>query len=345
VLKWAKKYIAQFGGDPDNITVWGQSAGGGSVLAQAIASPADEAEKPFAKALASSPFWPKTYRHDSAETQAIYDTLAEMTGCAGPQSLQCLKTVPVQKIRDASLIITDSHKWTTSSFTWGPVLDDDFLTTPLSEAAASVKVPSFAMFNTHEGESFIPSNLTSVPSDDPLFDDWLTNYLPTLSSCELNAVKKWYPTNGNISVTEAYTDAYTRAGVIYRDTVLSCPAYWLASGSASNVKTSGTGAGWVGEYTIAPAKHASDVYWWNTINKAHTDDPLHYKGYAGALASFFASSNPNTYKLTPPNVAGVPSVVDNERWTIDSAGFGTTPLAELDERCNFWKKLARKIPI
>ena len=37
-IQWIKRNIAAFGGDPDNITVFGQSAGGGSTLIQ-VASP------------------------------------------------------------------------------------------------------------------------------------------------------------------------------------------------------------------------------------------------------------------------------------------------------------------
>ncbi len=40
-IKWVKRNIAAFGGDPDNITIGGQSAGGGSVLSQLI-SPQNE---------------------------------------------------------------------------------------------------------------------------------------------------------------------------------------------------------------------------------------------------------------------------------------------------------------
>ncbi|KAI1756744.1 carboxylesterase [Xylaria castorea] len=358
-LRWTRKYISHFGGDPDRITIWGQSAGGGSVLAQTIADHESSAkdrnrreeanEPPFRQALASSPFWPKTYRVDAPEAQWRYDTLANLTGCAGPESLKCLKSVGVQTIRDASLAIVDSHKYTTSTFEWGPVIDGIFLREPLSTATARRKgsiVAGYGMYNTHEGENFVPSGLksTSDTGTPPFnasavsFEQWVSGYLPTLSRAELDTLlKELYPEVGGAEHVAGYNDTFTRAGLIYRDSTLACPAYWMA-GSASD-------GGWIGEYTISPAQHASDVYWWNTVNAAQKQDPLHYKGYAGALASFFMTGDPNALKLTGTDILGLPDLKTEQEWVIDSAGFTTAKLVQLKERCAFWERVAPEVPI
>lgn len=154
-LVWTHKYIKQFGGDPKNVTIWGQSAGAGSVTAQVIANGGKTNPPLFSKALASSPFWPKTYKYDAPEAQAIYDRMANLTGCTGPDSLNCMKSVSVQTIRDASLIIAASHTYNTSSYTWAPVIDGKFLTQTLSEATRKGEVNTdfgWGMYNTHEGQ-------------------------------------------------------------------------------------------------------------------------------------------------------------------------------------------------
>lgn len=233
----------------------GNRRGGGSVLAQ-VAGPRHHRPL-FQRALAASPFWPKTYRHDSPEAQARYDMLANLTGCAGLASLRCLKAADVQAIRDASLAIAASHTYGTSSYNWGPVVDGAFLRQPLSEPSAlrpgAVNMHvGFATYNTHEGETFIPPYLKSVPGNSSVapLRNWLTGYLPAFSETDMQKIEMMYPRVGN---AESPNDTYTRAGMIYRDSVLSCPALWMAEAAPNG--------GWLGEYTISPAKHASDVYW------------------------------------------------------------------------------------
>lgn len=290
-LQWTHKYIKQFGGDPGNVTIWGQSAGAGSVVAQVIANGGKTTPKLFSKALASSPFWPKTYEGEASEAQSIYDSLASLSNCTGPDSLACLKSVDVQVLRTAALAISASHTYNTSSYTWAPVIEGTFLTQSLSEATRKGEVNielGFGMYNTHEGESlptqnplasihvnkpncvtdfwyagenFIPSTLLnatnagSPPFNSSIasFDGWLRGFLPRFSESQIQKVLKLYPASGRTEEIASYNTTYTRAGIIYRDVVLACPSYWMARAAKRS--------SWVGEYSISPAKHASDTEW------------------------------------------------------------------------------------
>ncbi|KAG0650660.1 putative secreted lipase [Hyphodiscus hymeniophilus] len=349
VLIWTHKYIEHFGGDPKNVSIWGQSAGAGSVVAHVIANRGRTDPPLFSKALASSPFWPKTYKYDDPEAQAIYDNLANLTGCAGPESLSCLKSVDVQTIRTAALAISGSHTYNTSSYTWSPVIDGKFLTQSLSQATFKGQVNidfGWGMYNTHEGENFIAPGLadavdTGSPpfnSSTASFNNWLRGFLPGFSQRNLERVLELYPPVGSSEEIPFYNTTYTQAGLIYRDVVLACPTYWTAR--AAHKKS------YVGEYSISPATHGSDTEWWNQVNPIQKTQPFIYQGYAGAFASFFQTGDPNAHKLTNASVPGVPeNWRTGEEFSVETDGFANVRVDSLNARCGFWRQVADDVPI
>ncbi len=123
--QWVKRNIAAFGGDPDNITIGGQSAGGGSVLSQ-LTSPQNEGL--FQKAIIESGIIGMLYPGNL--TPMIRRSLkdaeqlgAEFFDFLGAKSLAEARKLDAEYIRDKSLEF--KNYW---SMIWGTVEDDVFCT-------------------------------------------------------------------------------------------------------------------------------------------------------------------------------------------------------------------------
>ena len=92
-LKWIHENIANFGGDPDNVTIWGESAGGDSVTTLPLI---EGSHKYFRKVIAQSgtPVLSRTTEQNIESTNKIM----EMLGC---KTVADLQKVDVKKMVEA----------------------------------------------------------------------------------------------------------------------------------------------------------------------------------------------------------------------------------------------------
>jgi len=107
-LRWVQQNISAFGGDPENVTIFGESAGGQSVLAN-VASPT--ATGLFHRAIVHSGpiLQPITVIHlDLAPARAQGEDFARAMGCPD-QSAKCLRSLSVRDILDKGPVIGNQH--------------------------------------------------------------------------------------------------------------------------------------------------------------------------------------------------------------------------------------------
>ncbi len=117
--QWVKRNIAAFGGDPDNITIGGQSAGGGSVMSQ-LTSPQNEGL--FQQAIVESGIITKLY--DGNRVPGTWLTLAQAEQ-EGVKFFAYLRVRTLEQARRIPSLALRDKVMAYGAF-WGTVVDSQF---------------------------------------------------------------------------------------------------------------------------------------------------------------------------------------------------------------------------
>jgi para-nitrobenzyl esterase len=121
-LRWIRDNIEAFGGDPDNVTIMGQSGGGGKVAALLQIPSADGLYKQAVIQSGMTPGGRNTLPSDAQKLSAL---ILENLGIS-PENVDEIQRVPIYKLNRAAFKAQERLAAEGIRIGWGPVYDNDF---------------------------------------------------------------------------------------------------------------------------------------------------------------------------------------------------------------------------
>ena len=149
-LQWIHDNISYFGGDPGNVTIFGQSGGSGKVV---LLMHLPEAEGLFHKAIAESSGTASVlYPEESARiTEIVLETLD-----IDPEHIEDLKAVPYDDLLAAGdAAVAQVRKEVGRNISWRPLMDDEYIMTEYCDWANDIPFIAGTNFSERSSSVFI----------------------------------------------------------------------------------------------------------------------------------------------------------------------------------------------
>jgi para-nitrobenzyl esterase len=221
-LAWVRENAPAFGGDPENVTIFGESSGARSV-ATLLGTPA--ARGLFQRAIAQS--GAASHGHDKASAFEVADeTLCELGILEGSE--QTLRDVPVAALLGAQGRVVARRVGTPGWLPFQPVVDGVVLPEPPLDAiraGLSRDVPLLVGSNRDEWRLFAALDPRLRELDDAGLRARVTQRVPDADSARASALIESYRGSGEIRVGTTPLDVFC---ALETDRVYRIPALRLA---------------------------------------------------------------------------------------------------------------------
>ncbi|KAL4259479.1 Carboxylic ester hydrolase [Pleurotus pulmonarius] len=326
-LRWIQTYINRFGGNPEQVTIWGVSAGAGSVLQHVVARNGETRPPLFRAAMTSSTFLPSQYRFNDEIPETIYTSVVSDAGCtAADDTLACLRATNTMTLQAANMVACRNGFYGT--FPLVPVVDGEFIKQLPTEALQKGQVNGHALLsvsNVNEGDIFVDQTAASTVEA----ANFSHGLFPRLNPAHRSEVARLYAGVGT---------PIEQANRVMGEAIFICPTYFLLKAFPESFK---------GEYAVPPALHGDDVpHYFPSAFPRPFDDPDFSTSFTQSFLDFVLNLDPNVKvngrNLTPLWNHYSPSNLEmifnrTEQGQLDIHSGSTD--AGLLKRCAFWESV------
>ncbi|PHH92608.1 hypothetical protein CDD83_6535 [Cordyceps sp. RAO-2017] len=219
-MEWVQRHVGAFGGDPGHVVLGGSSAGAESVVLHMTAN--NGTVPAFHGAIAESPSFATTLT--AAEAGYQYRQLAVRLGCAGADSLACLRNKTAAEVQAENVNVPLPGAAAAPKYMYVPVLDGDLVpdyTYRLLARGRLRPVPAILGDDSNGGTKFTPrATATLAQSNQFMLDQY-----PFLTLDQLGQANRLYPNGNGSAACPGRRGCYWRqVSDVYGEARYMCPA-------------------------------------------------------------------------------------------------------------------------